>query len=169
MELTIDNIRLRKPQPEDAAALAKAANNKKVARNLRDGFPSPYKLQDAKEFIQKCIDENLTNFSIFHNDVFCGLIGLTITQDACLTRVEMGYWLGEAHWGKGIATKAVRLVSEYGLKQLGHEKIVAVVLEYNPGSMRVLEKAGYTFKGYTKETGSKHGVPHDEYHYEITS
>ena len=124
-------------------------------------------LKDAKEFIQKCIDENLLHFGILYKGDFCGVIGFTLTEDACLVDVELGYWLGEPFWGKGIATQAIKLITTYGLEQVNFDKIRAVVLEYNPSSMRVLEKAGFYFSRITKDTGSRHGVPFDEYHYEI--
>ena len=168
MELSHANILLRKPKMEDATDLAKLANNKKVFRNLRDGFPSPYRLKDAKEFIEKCQDEKDLTFSVLYDGAFCGMMGFTIKMDACIQNVELGYWLGEPFWNKGIATQAAKLLTAYGLNELGFSKIFAVVLEYNPSSMRVLEKAGYTYKGISLKTGNKNGIPYDEYLYEIS-
>ena len=72
-----------------------------------------------------------------------GGISLATNQDVYVKTGEIGYWLGEPWWGRGIMTNAVRLVSDHALGRLGMERIEAPVFEWNPASMRVLEKCGY--------------------------
>ena len=70
-------------------------------------------------------------------------IGLTLKSDVERCSAEIGYWLGEAVWGKGIATAAVQALTYYGFKTFGLTRIFAVPFANNPASMRMLEKAGY--------------------------
>ena len=70
---------------------------------------------------------------------------------------ELGYWLGEPWWGRGIVTKAVRVVVDHGLSRLGIERIEAPVFEWNPASMRVLEKCGFERESTQRRSAYKDG------------
>ena len=134
----------------DEAALVKYADNRKVWRNLMDQFPHPYTHIAAREWLRRAPKEQpRVNFAIASAEEAIGGIGLKLLQDVAHRSAEVGYWLGEPHWGKGIATAAVRSFSEWAFEQsgLGLERLFAGVFGWNGPSMRVLEKAGYVQEG----------------------
>jgi RimJ/RimL family protein N-acetyltransferase len=129
---------------EDAPQLAKLANNPKIAINLRDGFPHPYSLTDAENFIKMCRNQNPTQaFAIEYNGEYTGNIGLHPEKDVYRKSAEIGYFLGEPFWGKGIMTEAVKQMVEYGFANLDIVRIHTGIFEYNVASQRVLEKCGF--------------------------
>jgi [ribosomal protein S5]-alanine N-acetyltransferase len=144
MMLENENITLRPFQQSDAAQIATLCNNKNVSDNLRDMIPFPYQLSDAEFFIGLCQQENpQTTFAIVADGTVVGCVGLVLQSDIYRLNAELGYWIGEPYWGKGIATKAVSLLVEYGFGQLGLERIYSGVFQTNKASQRVLEKAGF--------------------------
>lgn len=166
MELNGTGFKLRKLQVGDAPALQKNANNPRVAANLTDRVPSPYRLADAENFIALCSGENpVTSFAIEINGEVAGMIALEFRPDVYRKTPLIGYWLGEAYWGKGIMTEAVKLVTAYGFGNFDIICIKAEVYSKNPPSMRVLEKAGYTFQGIVKGGVFKNGEVLDEHIY----
>ena len=103
-----ETINIRPLQASDKADLARLANNKKVWDNLRDYIPFPYEESDAHFFINLTKDEDpQQTFGITYKGVLTGVIGLVIQKDIYQKSAEIGYWIGEPFWGKGIATKAV--------------------------------------------------------------
>lgn len=160
------NIILRALADADKKALATLANNKKVWDNVRDILPHPYSEKDAEWFIDflKKEDPRMT-FAIEFNGEFCGMIGLTPQPDVYKKTAEIGYWIGEPFWGKGIATRALKLLTEYGLNQLDFIRIHTGVFEYNTASMRVLEKNGYEKEGIFKKSVFKNGKIWDEHRF----
>ena len=145
MELQSANIKLRPLRLSDAKRLADLANNEKISRNLRDGFPNPYTLADAQNFLSKFTNQDpVTFFGIEYNGEYVGNISVVPGQDVYRKSAEIGYFIGESYWNKGIVTTAVNLITEYGFKHLGIIRIHTGVFEYNTASMRVLEKCGYT-------------------------
>lgn len=103
--LVKDKVCLRKLNASDADELAGLANNKKVADNLRDIFPHPYSLKDAKDFISFCEAESpQLRFAITYESKLADVIGFLQTTDIYSKTEEIGYWLGEPFWNKGIAT-----------------------------------------------------------------
>lgn len=163
------DLRLRPLRDSDATVLARLANNKKIWDNLRDFFPHPYEEKDALFFIHLTKKEKpLLNFGIEFQGQLCGVIGLTPQPDIYCKSAEIGYWLGEAYWNKGIATTAVKWITEYGLHTLKFIRIHTGIFEYNPGSMRVLEKNGYQKDGIFKKAVFKNGKIWDEHRYSIT-
>lgn len=160
------NIILRTLTDEDAPALAQLANNKKVWDNVRDILPHPYTINDAVSFINLTKKENpQVSFAIEYEGAFCGMIGLAPQHDVYRKTAEIGYWLGEPFWNKGIATKAVQLVTEYGFDELGFIRIHTGIFEYNVASMKVLEKNGYEKDGIFKKSIFKNGKIWDEHRY----
>jgi RimJ/RimL family protein N-acetyltransferase len=97
-----------------------------------------------------------------------GGIGLTLKNDVERCSAEIGYWLGEAVWGRGIATAAVQALTDYGFKAFGLTRIFAVPFANNPASMRVLEKVGYVREGVMRRSAIKGGVVLDQVLYAIT-
>src|SRR5437763_13691048 len=103
--LTQDDIILRKLTIKDKDSLALLANNKKIWDNLRDYLPFPYTENHAADFIDLVKDENpITTFAIDYQDQLCGVISLVKQQDVYRLSAEIGYWIGESFWNKGIAT-----------------------------------------------------------------
>ena len=142
--LQYKNIILRSLTDDDATALAQLANNKKIYDNVRDALPHPYTLDDAIFFINLTKQENpQVSFAIEYEGVFCGMIGLIPQKDVYRLTAEIGYWLGEPFWGKGIITKAAAMVTDYGFNELGLIRIHTGIFEHNIASMKVLEKNGY--------------------------
>jgi len=166
MELIEGNIRIRSLRYADRERLARLANNKKIWLNVRDMFPHPYTLKDAEKFIDSVKQQDLqTIFAIEYDYKFVGAIGLVLQQDVYRKSAEIGYWIGEPYWNKGIATVALQLVSEYGFNALNLEKLFAGVFEGNEGSKKVLEKCGFQLEGVARKAVFKNKKLIDEFRY----
>jgi len=164
--LQYQEIELRQLTDADKSVMARLANNKKVWDNLRDLMPHPYTEEDAQFFISFTSHQRPTlDFAILYRNEFCGVIGLGPQHDVYRKTAEVGYWLGEPYWGKGIATKAVQLITAYGFNQLGLARIHAGIFEYNPASMRVLEKNGFVKEGVFRKNILKNDQLWDEHRY----
>ncbi len=109
----------------------------------------------------------MTHFAIEVEGEAAGSIGLELGEDVARRSAEIGYWLGEAHWGRGIATEAVRTVTAYGFEQLDLVRIFANVFAWNPASMRVLEQAGYVLEGRLRSAVTKDGETIDQLAYAV--
>ncbi len=140
---------LRTWQKGDEQALAEIANNFNIWKNLTDIFPYPYTLKDAEEWIEHTIrDEPNQNFAIIVNGKVAGGVGFSFKAKNYCRCVEIGYWLGETYWGKGIGSHIVNEFSMYIFQQYPEVfRQEALVVEYNPASRKVLEKCGFTFEG----------------------
>ena len=158
MELALPVGRIRSWRASDQGALAKHADNRKIWLNVRDRFPHPYTLADAENWLAKATTtEPETQFAIELDGEAAGGIGLFLQQDVERFSAEIGYWLGEAHWGRGLATAAVREFTEFAFAQFELCRIYANVFAWNTGSVRVLEKAGYQFEGRMRSAAVKDG------------
>ena len=158
--------RIRLLYQSDVSALAELANNKKIWDNLRDFIPHPYTERDADDFINLTKQENpKQTFGIEYNGSLCGVIGLAIQDDIYRKSAELGYWIGEAFWGNGIATKAVELVSDYGFENISLNRIYAGVFAHNTASMQVLEKNGFEREGVFKKAVMKNDQIMDEHRF----
>ena len=158
-------LRLRNWRKEDIASLVKLANNKKIADNLRDQFPHPYTLQNAEEWIAMNEKRNLTtNFAIEVNGELAGSCGMMIYEDVYRLSAEIGYWIAEPFWGKGIATEAVRLLVEK-IKTDFPEivRVSAEIFEHNRASMRVLEKNEFHLESIRKKAVIKNNIIMDDH------
>src|SRR5437868_1751743 len=168
MEIDLGHFLIRDWRHGDEETLARHANNPKIWRNVRDRFPHPYTLDDAKWWIEHASSENpMTSFAIVVDGEAAGGIGFFLQEDIFRRSVEIGYWLGEAFWGRGIVTDAVRAMSEYIFANFDVCRIYAGVFEWNPGSMRVLEKAGYVLEGRMRKAATKDGQTIDEFIYAL--
>jgi RimJ/RimL family protein N-acetyltransferase len=164
MEIRMNRSTLRAWKPGDEESLVRHANNRAIWRNLRDAFPHPYTLADAKRWIEIANPtEQITNFAIVVEGAAVGGIGLVLKDDVFRRSAEIGYWLGEDYWGRGIATEAARAVTDYAFATFDLCRIFAGVFEWNPASMRVLEKAGYEFECRMKRSVTKDGETIDEF------
>lgn len=163
MELKSGNTELRRLQDDDAFRLAELANNEKIFRNLRDGFPHPYTLEDAILFIKRCKEQDpLTIFGIEYCGEYVGNIGIVPGTDVYRKSAEIGYFIGEPYWNKGIVSTALALITEYCFHELGLIRIFTGVFEYNTASMRVLEKCGFQKDCVFKKAVVKQGRIWDE-------
>jgi RimJ/RimL family protein N-acetyltransferase len=126
----LDRSLLRAWRPGDEASLALHANNRNVWVNLRDRFPHPYTLADAEEWIRQSRGiVPQTRFAIIVDGAAVGGIGLERRGDVFRRSAEIGYWLGEPFWGRGIMTEAVRAVTGYAFKNFDLCRIDAGVFE----------------------------------------
>ncbi len=147
----------------DAESLAHYANNRKVWLNLRDGFPHPYTLENARSFIDAVSQQNPTTFfAIASPGEVIGGIGISPKQDVHRLTAELGYWLGEPVWGKGIMTEAVSVFSSYCFEQFNLLRIYAEPYTYNSPSCRVLEKTGFVLEGRMRCSVIKDGQITDQ-------
>lgn len=163
-----EKIILRFLNDNDKLQLATLANNKKIWDNVKDYLPHPYTIEDAISFIDLAKQEKTQIiFAIEWDNNFCGVIGLVAQTDVYKRTANIGYWIGEPFWNKGIATEAVRLITKYGLTELDFIRIHTGVFEYNTGSMRVLEKNGYEKDGIFKKSIFKNGKIWDEHRFSI--
>jgi ribosomal-protein-alanine N-acetyltransferase len=147
----------------DAASLVRHANNINVARQLRDRFPHPYLRENARAFLKRVSGEAVpANFAIEVDKEAVGGIGFVRGTDIERYSAEIGYWLGEQHWGRGITTEALMLVTADVFERLNLLRLFALPFVDNIGSARVLEKAGYVREGVLRASSVKYGTPRDQ-------
>lgn len=152
--------RIRKWKLSDATDLAMAISNKKIQNNLRDGLPYPYTEQDGANFISDMLsaDENETfAFAITVDDKVVGSIGVFRQGNIHRLTAELGYYIAEEYWGRGIMTEAVRQICEYVFDKSDIIRIYAEPFEYNIASCRVLEKVGFQYEGTLRNNAVKNG------------
>lgn len=170
MRIAIGHYTIRDWALDDAEALARYANNPNVAANLRDGFPNPYTKSDAEAFLRNVTARSpRTIFAIARDEEAIGSIGLMIGSDVHRFTAELGYWLAEPFWGKGIMTSAVAAITDYGFAQFKLNRIYAEPYTSNPASARLLEKAGYRLEGTLRASVVKHGRVLDQFMYAKTN
>jgi ribosomal-protein-alanine N-acetyltransferase len=142
----------------DAESLIKHANNRDVACTLRDTFPHPYTIENAKVFLTRStIDQSRKNFCIEIDGAAVGGIGIRIGEDVHRHVGQLGYWLGEEFWGRGIMTEAVSEFVNYCFKKFPLHRVYAEAYANNPASARVLEKAGFVLEGRLRKNVVKDG------------
>lgn len=152
--------RIRKWKLSDARDLAVALSNKKVQDNLRDGLPYPYTEQDGRDFISAMLsaDKNETfAFAITVDNIAIGSIGIFRQGNIHRRTAELGYYIAEEYWGKGIMTEAVRQICEYVFSKSDIIRIYVEPFAYNTASCRVLEKAGFQYEGILRSNAIKNG------------
>jgi [ribosomal protein S5]-alanine N-acetyltransferase len=149
---------LRPLVPDDAASLARHANDHDIARNLRDRFPHPYTLADAESYIAHVARRPVvTSFGIIVDGEAIGSISLMVGDDIARRSAEVGYWIGRAFWGRGIVTDALRATTRYAFDELALARVFAVPFATTTASARVLEKAGYVLEGVMRQSAFKEG------------
>ncbi len=167
MEIEIGGgLTVRTWREEDAPAIAKYANNRNIWRNLLDSFPHPYALEDAETWLQKVKAEPAERvFAISRGEEAIGTVGARPQLDVFRRTAEVGYWLGEPFWGRGIATRAVLAVVQYAFMRMDVARLQGHVFEWNPASCRVLEKAGFRLEARERMAVTKDGYTMDEFAY----
>ncbi|MBL7885181.1 MAG: GNAT family N-acetyltransferase [Flavobacterium sp.] len=152
----------------DAENLTKYANNPNVARFLTNAFPHPYTIENAQSFIEMVSAQNPTSvFAIEIDGEAVGSIGLHAQSDIMCKNMELGYFLGEPFWGKGIVTEAVKQMVDYGFQNFDITRIYARPYGNNLASQKVLEKAGFTLEARIEKNIYKNGEFLDELIYAI--
>ncbi len=165
-DLKVAGAEVRPWRRGDETSLAAHANNRNVWLHLRDGFPSPYTLEDARRWIALANSfDPATNFAIAVGGDAVGGIGFTLGADVYRLTAEIGFWLGEAFWGRGIVTAALKVVTDHAFATFGLTRLHAGVFEWNAASMRVLEKAGYVREARLPRSAIKDGKIIDTYLY----
>lgn len=152
--------KIRKWELSDAKDLALALSNKKIQDNLRDGLPYPYTEQDGAAFIASMLssDENETfAFAITVDGKAVGSIGVFRQANIHRRTAELGYYLAEEYWGKGIMTEAVKQICKYVFRESDMIRIYAEPFAYNTASCKVLEKAGFQYEGTLRNNAVKNG------------
>jgi RimJ/RimL family protein N-acetyltransferase len=153
---------------EDIPSLVMYANNIKIAENLRNSFPHPYTEKNARDFISQWIAHDpIRIFAIEYENKPIGSIGLHPKDDVYERNLELGYWIGEPFWGKGFATRAVKIMIDYGFNNFNVNRIYAGAFGKNIASCRVLEKAGFLREGILKNSIWKSGKMDDEIIYAV--
>lgn len=151
---------LRKWRVEDAADLVSAISNRKVQDNLRDGIPYPYSLHDARAFIESVLSADPQQryaFAIVADGRTVGSIAVTRGSNVHSRTGELGYYLSEAYWNRGIGSRAVRLMVEFIFANTDILRIYAEPFAHNAASCRVLEKAGFRLEGILRKNAVKNG------------
>jgi len=142
----------------DKAALVRFANNRNIWRNLAHVFPHPYTDADADRWFSFLAQmPEPTSWAIEVDGMAVGGIGVTLQEGIYLKSAHFGYWLGEPYWGRGIMTEAAKAVSSYAMHRLSLIRLEAPVFEWNPASMRVLEKCGFVREGVLRASAVKDG------------
>jgi [ribosomal protein S5]-alanine N-acetyltransferase len=151
---------LRRWRPNDLDPLVRYADNFNVWRNLRDRFPYPYTRAHGEEWLarQAQVREPLMNFAIDLDGDFAGGIGFERYPDINRLTAEIGYWVAEPFWGRGLATLALQQATDYAFHHFDFERIQATVFAWNAASARVLEKAGYQLEARLRRNVIKDGT-----------
>lgn len=169
MEIFFEGIVLRPWAIRDVRQLAAIADNKKISDNLRDGLPFPYSVKDAREWLNAILPENYPPrfFAITVDKQLIGSIGLVTKTDIYRKNIELGYFLAEKHWGKGIATKAIKAATSYAFSDFDVIRVYAETFSDNPGSRKALEKAGFSLEATIRRNIIKNGIIKDSCIYSV--
>jgi len=161
-------VKLRPWRISDLGNLIKYGNNSRIAANMTDAFPHPYTEQSGMAFIERIsLDQPLKVLAISFNDVAIGSIGIFPLQDIFRKNAELGYWIAEPFWNKGVATKAIGLITDYGFSNFDLTRIFARPFGTNLGSQKALEKAGFFLEAHFEKTFFKNGEYLDELVYAV--
>lgn len=157
---------------KDIESIAKYANNKKIADALRDDFPHPYTIKDAKKYVRACINSQ-NSLKIYRaislDGEAIGSIAIVVQPQDDIYRksAEIGYWLGEPFWGNGIMTESIKHMCQVGFEYYDLERIYAEIFRTNIRSANTLERAGFTYEGTLRNSICKHGKMYSSCMYSI--
>ena len=163
-----NNYIIRNWEQKDTPFLAENANNTNIWNNVRDRFPYPYSEKDANNFINFASGkEEAQDFAIIIEGKAAGGIGYVPGTDVERLNAEIGYWLGEKYWGRGIMTDVVKNFADYIFNNTDIVRLFAPVFEFNEPSMRILEKAGFEKLAIFKNAAIKNKKIIDMHYYEL--
>jgi len=174
LKLSVDSIprmpvSLRPWNNSDLHSLIKYANNKAIASNLRDAFPYPYTHKDALRFLEMAVsnDPHLLILAIDSKGDAIGSVGATLKQDVYRKNIEIGYWLAEPYWGRGIITEVIRKFTSHLWLTYDIRRIYAEPFANNMASRKALAKAGFKCEAIFKQNVIKNGAYLDSCIYSI--
>ena len=164
MEISFGRYRIRSFHKNDIESIVRYGNNRNVSIHLRDTFPYPYRRSDAQAWLKFVATQSPeANFALASQEELVGGIGLRLLGDVDCVSAELGYWLGEPFWGKGIATEAVKHFLPFCFREFEIARIYAEVFSGNEASIRVLEKCGFEAEGIMRQAVVKDGVLKDKF------
>lgn len=148
------NFELKNWSLDYADSISLYANNEKIAINLRNSFPFPYTLKDAKSFILNSLnsEDNQIFKAITFDGEAIGSISIVQKEDVYSKSAEIGYWLSEDFWNKRIMSKAIKLISNLAFEELDIIKIYAEPFSHNLASRRALENAGFELEAILRKS-----------------
>ena len=167
------NIVLRPWHIDDLETLVSIANNQNIAKYMADVFPHPYSIENGNSFINLAINDAMKSpptavrFAITVNEKAIGGIGLHLQSDILRKNAEIGYWLSEAYWGKGVMANAVHQIVKYGFENLDIVRIFARIYGTNIPSQKLVEKCGFKLEGKYHKTIFKNNEFLDELIYAV--
>lgn len=162
----LETCEVRSWERGDVESLALHANNRNIWINLRDRFPHPYTKSDARSFIREARAQRPEMaFAIAVDGAAVGGIGFVVNSDVERVSAEIGYWLSEQFWGRGIMTEALGAVTKHAAATHGLTRLYALPFASNTASCRVLEKAGYVREGTLRRSAIKDGRIIDQLQY----
>ncbi|MDI9237451.1 GNAT family protein [Lysobacter sp. LF1] len=157
-----DGFVLRSWRPDDLDSLVRHANDARVVRGLSDRFPHPYTRESGERFLAgEIVDLRDPVFAIEVDGEACGGIGARPGEDERVHSAEMGYWLGQALWGRGLMTRVVARYVPWLMAERALFRLQATVLDFNEASARVLLKNGFQEEGVLRCAVVKSGEPRD--------
>ena len=169
MEIFFEGIVLRPWAISDVSKLAKIANNKKIAENVHDGFPFPYSVRDAQDWLNIILLKNNPPrfFAIIFDKQLVGNIGIIAKTNIYRKNLEIGFFISEDFWGKGIATRAIKAAASYAFREFNIARVYAEAFSDNTGSRKALEKAGFKLEATLKKSIIKNEVIKDSWIYSV--
>ena len=169
MEISFEGIVLRPWAFSDAFQLALIADNKKIADNIRDGLPNPYSVKDAQDWLNLILPENNPPkfFAITTGNQVVGSIGIITKSNIYRKNLEIGFFVSENFWGKGIATRAIKAVTSYAFRDFDIVRVYAESFSDNTGSRRALEKAGFRLEATLEKNIIKNDIIKDSCIYSV--
>ncbi|MBC7449222.1 MAG: GNAT family N-acetyltransferase [Hymenobacteraceae bacterium] len=156
--------RLRAWTLAEAPTLAALANERAIWRNMRDQFAHPYHVANAAFFIGEMANKPNGDLILAIETAagsVAGSVGIHFKADVNRRSAEVGYWLGKAFWGRGLATEAISALTHYAFTTYDLARLYALVFAWNPASGRVLEKAGFTLEARLRDAVTKDGETTD--------
>ena len=166
MQLILKTCEVRSWRTADVQSLVRYASNRKIWLNLRDAFPHPYTNRDARDYIRLARQRTPeSSFAIAVQDEAVGSIGFVLHPDVERVSAEIGYWIAESFWGRGITTEALIAITRYAIDAHRLTRIYAVPFAWNAASCRVLEKAGYVLEARLRRSAIKNGEITDQLQY----
>ena len=164
MNIELPTCSIRPWELGDAESLQRHANNREVSIQLRDRFPFPYDIEQARTFLGWVTKQSRpTVWAIDVQREAVGGIGIELHSDVERVSAEIGYWLGQKYWNRGIATEALKAVTKEAFKQFNITRLYAVPFADHAASVRVLEKAGYVKEGHLRQSAIKNGKIRDQF------
>ena len=168
LDIVAGNYLVRSWRPEDAESLSAHLDNPNVTGQLLARHPRPYTVERARAWIDLCVLEaDPVNFAIADQREVIGGVSLYLQRGARARSAEVGFWVAEPFWGRGVASAAVGAFVEYAFSQFDLTRVYANVFSGNAASARVLEKTGFAYEGTMAKSVWKEGRAIDELVYAV--